>query len=347
MASNIRIFSPSGIELDNIIASTKRSWISSSRGAEGDCVWEMSTLDEKTTEKNLCFGNIVVIEHDNLPDWVGVIDCSPAERAWSYGKVTVTAYTAERLCKFGTTRNETRNATYGGLFRAALDYYNEDTALPIFAGQIDDNGLSRQETFGSDPFTHIQRIAGRSGGEWDVTADFSSGKLSLRGNWYTRTGVNTGVMLFDGDNGNIEMKEPILSEGALPIYNTIVGYSDAPTAGTRLKSKSSDEASRAKYGIRILTKVYTGITTQSGLDVAVNLDLKSYNKPIIQHEISVIDSRIFNLLRRGNIFDIDLSGSGFSQYGGIGYQGKCKVYSIEYDDAAENRVALGVETYDS
>ena len=94
-----RVFDQFGNPLDMLEVRAPRSWLLND---VGQCVFSLSVRDPHCTERNLRYGNLVLVQSAGLPDWVGVID---PPRGRNYGSVTVTAYSAEYLLKLRLATN--------------------------------------------------------------------------------------------------------------------------------------------------------------------------------------------------------------------------------------------------
>lgn len=345
-ASKLRIATRGGIELVEFAAESTRSWISTSRGGEGDCIWDMSELDAKTREEILRFGNLVYIAgEDGEEDWFGVIDLDPSTQDFRYGSVTVKAYSGERLLKFVDTPMVKATGTAGIIFKQIIDAYNQDTETPIHYGEIWEGGNSREETLGGQCFTEALRVASRANNEWDITMKVVDGKWKIYANWYQPRATVTNRELYQRHNSNIESMDPMLSKNG-PIINTITGVSDASTSGVRIVKIKQNDASRALYGPRRKTIAYTGITDEVTLLASMEADLARYAFPVDQIVLNVLNiGGIKPYIRRGNILSVSLQHESFRN-GGKGFEGSVKIFSKEVDDKVD-KVKIGTEVVES
>ena len=193
MTSRVLIFDQAGKPLAEIDTNVTRSWVLH-RGEGSDIgrgEFEIAKSDPKATEKNLQYGNFVVVEHDVLPIWVGVID---TPRKWtSTGIITVSLYAAEKVLEWRRGEGQLKvTATPGGLYREIIKRANTAGQIVIVPGEIYEGNSSIAELINlSDLLNETKRIASLTACEWDFTpAVDSKGVLVLKANWYQRMGVD-------------------------------------------------------------------------------------------------------------------------------------------------------------
>lgn len=333
----IRVFDRSGRETAEIVARARRSWILDD---EGECVFTLSTRDSKAREEILQYGNLVLVEHAQLPDWAGVIDLYPAERVWNGRSLTITAYSLERLLKSGTTPIRAITGTPGAIVKQIVDFYNTETDLFILPGEIWLGGNQREETLGDSCFVQTQRVMQRAHANWNISHRLEGGKLKLFINVYEKKGVQTGRLLFDGADGNIEKANPALTEAG-PIYNIITGYSDASTSGTRLSITLRNEASIKLFGPRRLSQTFSGVTDMATLQKNTQTALNASSMPYKQTTIAILNKgNIYQSVDTGNIFDIHRSNVGFTN-GALSFDAQVRLFSMEYEGTPD-KVKAGV-----
>jgi len=339
MSNVIRIFNRAGTELTEIEARARRSWILND---EGDCFFTLAIRDSKAKEELLQYGNLVLIEHDELPDWAGVIDLDPAERVWRGGSLDVSAYSLERLLKSSDSPILKVTGTAGSIFRQVIDVYNMEAESIMLPGEIWLGGTQREETLGDSCFTHVKRVSERANNDWNISHRLEGGKFKLYANYYEQRGAKTERLLYDGKEGNIEKVDTALSEAG-PIYNIITGYSDASTTGTRQKVTLRNEESIEIFGPRRNSLTFSGVTELATLTKNTQSTLDNYAYPYKQAGLTVLNKgNIFGTLEVGNVLDLRLSKSGFLG-GALGYEAEVKIISMQYSGTPD-KVALGVRT---
>ena len=90
----IRVFDRNGSPIGEINALYTCSWL---LNAPGKLSFTLSVNDPKCREDFLRFGNLVLVLHDDLPAWGGVID---TPREWGDGNVRINAWGGEKLLDF-------------------------------------------------------------------------------------------------------------------------------------------------------------------------------------------------------------------------------------------------------
>ena len=137
--SRITVYDRAGNALAELIATASRAW---KLNEYGQAQIELSTREAAVKEETLRYGNLVLIEHETLGEWGGVID---TPRAWSAGSVLVNAYSAEYLLTFrrGPVVKKL-NGTAGAIFSAILRTANGAGDLRVSEGEIYQGGQARQ-----------------------------------------------------------------------------------------------------------------------------------------------------------------------------------------------------------
>lgn len=332
--SRVLVFDRRGTPLDEVDALTTRSWV---LNGEGDAEWYMATSDAKTTEINLRYGNFVLIQQDNLPDWIGVIE---GGREWTPGRVKVRANTLERLMRNCGSPIVLGSGSAGSLFRAFLRVYNAGGAeLPIEEGPIYMGGAQRVETLGDQLYIHLQRVAERSGNVWRLNGYVGTdGRLRLRGEWLQDIGEEGGILM---EGTHLALSSPTATEET-PIWNRVTGLGDATTSGTRLSVTMEDAESIGRYGARSTSIVFSGNTTIETLTENTREYLRRYARPRLQINCVVVEGYI-GMVRLGNWYTVELYSAGF----GDGIRARARVRAMQYSDETRTLEAtMEVSDYD-
>jgi hypothetical protein len=346
MSSKITLFDFNGnylAELDKV--PVVRSWV---RDDFGRAQFTLSIKAPQCTERNLRYGNLVLVEHipsvdaagvvhGQLPPWVGVI---LPPRIWTLGQVQVTAYTPEYLLQYRGMPQGTIKGTPGNLFSqliqdavAVSGFYLGGTS--ILPGAIDTSGPTVSEVVTSSAYDHIKSIATKSGNDWNITGvkDVNN-HLSLYANWYLTVKAMTNLLLADS-NSRIDASTAILTENG-PIYNAVYGQSQ--TQSLSPVSSQQDLVSMGLYGILHVIQTFPA-TDQNSVDTASKQFIIANSQPRYVTTPTALDvAQTFTSLFVGALVQYSTLAAGF-QGGAIGFTAQYSITSMQYDDAT-NECAL-------
>lgn len=340
----VRIFQRDGTPIAEFKARVERSW---SLGNEGRAQFiYASRITDIVNRDVLQYGNWVLIENDQLPPWVGVID---TPRTWTPRTVRVSIYTPEKVFEWRRGDLEVKkNGSAGALFRYLLSLVNGAEATIIKAGDIDETGTYREETINPTPLNRdLKRIQERSGEEYQWRPDTDAlGRLIVYADWQPRIGIDTGALLHEGKGGgNVEAISGLFVEDG-DIYNNILGYGDGMTWTTKTKYIANDERSGSDYGLRQTSKYFNGVTNTVTLKDNTTEYLKTTKNPVSKFKLNVINvGDTFKYIQLGNTLNLQLQSMGF-QTGGIGYEAVVRIVGMRYNPSSKNKIELVTEVID-
>lgn len=356
--SRLRIFNPSGNLLEEIDYPTTRSWILNNAQTTqlGRCQFTVNVYDAfaggfnpKLTQANFQYGNLLLCEHKpsvnedgttngKLPDWVGVI---VPPQTWEYGKVTITAVSAEQLLAYRSIGGSSASNHYsggppGGAFAWALSLANQNvtffgSGVPIQPGSIDYGGKGVERYFKLDALTEIRGIATASGFDWDVTPQVSAGnQLQLFGNWYPKKGIDAGLVL---SNLNLQSVSPLYTEQG-QFYNFVIGYSSSTSPANRVFARSINQAginANGPMGTVVVFQNTEGIA-QEALQAMTDAYLAGISGPLRTFAPTLLDKdNDFSFAVTGNTMLVQNDTVGFFN-GGIGVNGSVRITAVEYSE---------------
>lgn len=324
--SRIQVFDRNGVMIAEFEATCNRSWLLSD---VGKAQLDLSVFDAKCRREYLEFGNLVLVEHEKLPAWGGVID---TPRTWyGNGAVSVQAYSAEKLLSYRIAPlNITLKGTAGEIVRQMLQLAQADDTLPIVEGQIDVGGTQRQETLNvSVILEEMQRVAKRAGGEFTVIPVVTRGILSFELSYYTSIGRETGFGLEEGHN--LELTSRVLVEQG-NLVNDLVGYGDGASWTSRPTQRVIDEGSIGLYGRRQGAKNFSGNVIEGTLlDNSVKY-VEQRKQPRMTFDLSALNvGETWSWLRPGNVLKMRLFSVGFNG-DSFGYTGDVLVRGMEFNE---------------
>lgn len=303
----------------------ERSWVLNGIGVARLTI---SKTDPLATERNLRFGNRILIKSDTAGDWGGII-WTP--RKWTSTYIEVTAYTAEYILKLRRTESETwASNTASGHFAKLIDIANapEQTGIVFESGYA---GGAWSETVNYETgWDVLQRIALLSAEEWSLTPSFTNGSLKFIGRWHLYQGTTQSRRLYEGTN--LELPSGVLLTEQSDIGNDVLVVSQGSTQATTFTATAQDAASRAKYGLAQLVS-----TTQAGssgaTQVAANALLSYSKNPRRTFAVTALNAAdTFLSLRIGNFLYMQLVNYGYLADGTMGTNTLVRVIARQYDE---------------
>lgn len=339
--SNIKIFNGDGYWMTNIIANADRSWMISKYGS---CEFTMPVISDKCRERYLNFGNFIMIEHESLPPWAGMID---TPRVWGNNKVKIKAYTPEYILNYRCVGYLNDKVTPGTMFSKLIDIANriDDTRLFSIA-PIDETGKAIKFELRYEKMYDFMRdkIAG-AGYEWNINPVFENNRLRFEASLYEKFVNKVNFILAEGIN--IEANDDTLTEDGY-IYNKYFGIGEGSSWSERVIYPTQNDTSIAKYKYRE-GSVEVGESGQSAVEEYTEKQLAVDKQPKLKFDVSAIDeNNTFKWLRLGNVLPIILSVCGFNgdkvgttanaRITGMAYdesKGTCRLVLEEYTDDSE------------
>jgi hypothetical protein len=284
------IFSRDGTPITDFKASAIRS---SLLNEIGEAVFYIATSSIKCKREVLEYGNFVLMQHDSLGDWVGVID---TPRPWHHGYVEVHAFEPAYILQYRTTPlNGLLDGTPGIKITQLLAMANGQEDTLIRAGNIFIGGAASQEITDDSVYAHLKKISDNNHYDWVTTPSVdSSGKLSIALDWFEKAGVQTDLELAQGKN--ILYGDTPLEESG-EIINSVLALSDA----AELSVIYTDELSRKQIGLRQVRHTFSGITETLTLQVAAKQYVDDHKESDIGTPLTAVNvGATFSNIRLGN-----------------------------------------------
>lgn len=328
MTSRMLVFTPHGDALGELSVPVFRAW-AMNKVAEAE--FEISTNDAGATPELLNVGNLLLIQHDTLPDWVGVLD-TPME--WDAHKVKCKAYSAEVIMDWRyTPLVHIEISPAPDFFKMALELMNSYFAegISIEAGEI----ASRATLIylqGIRWSTLLEKLSIKNGFEWNITGKLEAGRLRLFLNVYDYMGITTFQVL---DNSNTELSTPVITDSGT-VYNYVVVYSQGASGGARNYATATDPESIAQFGLRVTAEEQKGSgTDEAGLQIAADYILYNYRQPHSKISPTVLNiGDTFRHLRLGNVVQWRTATTTFTGKL-LGKQAAARILGMEYNEVAD------------
>lgn len=322
MSGQITVYTPMGIPLADLDADVLCSWV---LNGPGEATFTISTKDNKCREQFLRFGNRLLIQNDDLPDWIGIMD---TPRTWSYGKVECRAVGAEAWFDWRVTNFYGMLDNLADVYRYIIDDCNSWGGSQMYYGQITTGGISAAAKLGGKASDIINRLCQRFRADWSVTSriDPLNNRLSLRANMYAgMRGDWTQLVL---NNVNSKLTEPLQAEDGA-IFNDVFYYSEPGDQGGYKVGEAKDQRSILRYDLRQCAEQGVG-SDETGLSFMAWLKLQETREPKVMIAPSVLNvENAWQSLRVGNVifWDSDYAGFGRNQ---LGMSATLRITGMEY-----------------
>jgi hypothetical protein len=331
MGTQVRVFDRFGVPLVDLDCFARRSW---KLNGMGKAIFRIAKTDPRCAEVNLRFGNLVLVEHDGVGRWGGVID---PPRHWNEGEIEFTAYTPELLLKYSVLWNPVlaTDETAGYRFEGYLyENFEERHDREIFElGTVFKGGTTWDDVSGLqdfDCYKKLREFSDKSGQDWEFLPRFrGNGNLYFECNWHESLGSTyDDIIVEEGKHINIKGGTVFSEQGE--IANQIYAY--WPDDTSYEYSNNQDAESEVFYGERWKRYSIT-FTNYAAVNDWINEKLSEMKNPRRTFNISVVnDGDIFSYLGVGNTVGLQLVNYGFTN-NALGIETTVRVKSREY---AEN-----------
>jgi hypothetical protein len=302
----------------------------------GEASFKMAYNDPKWSRKNFEFGNLLLININNLPAWGGVID---NVRSWGKFECTVHAYSGEYLFAlraFMSPYSETHSAGthfYQWIHRANL---KEDTLIE--PGKLWGGGASFPFPVAYMKISSaIEDLLEKSGNDYAVIpVTYANGRLAFYGHWYKKRLSFRQTNLREGHN--LEVNEQSLAEYP-PKANDVLAFGSASVVADKAISEAENKSSQGKYRLR-QDCASVNSNEQAAVVAAASaaIDLDGDKRNIFADLAALNIGSTFSDLDIGNVLPVQ-----FIQYG-FGLETRVRIVRMEYVDGIE-KVKLTGEEY--
>lgn len=314
------IHSKDGSPLTDIRASVQRSWLLKDIG---QAVFSVAINSPKCLLEYLEYGNLLYIQHDTLPDWVGIID---TPRVWRNGYVEVYAYEPAMLLKYRYPPISYKfTGTPTEKFQMLIDAANtqSDTLMRVENNTV--AGDATEEEYSASVYDHIKDLCAKYDAEWMTYPVITENrKLGIGIDFVPRVGVQTDMELAQGRN-ILYGDAPFEESGEL--INAIEAMTENSDAQITVVSQSVD----APYGLRALRQSFAGVGSDSLPAIAQNYLAKSKD-PTIAAPMTVVDrGGLYSNLSIGNTMKYSYGKVGFSD-GGLGVSRKVRIAGFRFNE---------------
>jgi len=291
-------------------------------------------------------GNLVLIEHDRVGPWAGILALPQTFDEMS-GEAELTAYTAEWLLKYRMV--EARFAgTRGQIFEDLLQAANEVPGPDFQVGTLYRDGESFPLAAGKQPNIYdmiVGNLGGdRAGHDWGLTHAFTAdGRLYFVGHWYGIRGeYRPNVALIEGHNMQLPSGAVLTYDGE--ILNDVKTKGEKEREGQhrgKPEQRRRDWTSIGQYGVfQQLLLVEATSETEVG-DIAVTT-LAEQAQPRKRFRVEALDiNDSFDFLHLGDVIPVRFVRAGFFS-GQLGMETDVRIIGKAFDET-EGYMTLTVE----
>ena len=332
--SRILVFDQNGNSVGEVHGICNRGW-----SINGGGETTISLSNTEALHPWLQFGNIMYVEHPDLPTWAGVLDTP-----WkATSPVQLTVYDISYLLHLRSPEAPLiLRGTTGGVASKIIELANQLGDLRIRTGLIDANDFERDEKFEVKTYWEMLKdLVTRTGYEMMFRVERDTDRrLIAYLDMSKAVGYDDPLVLSDGQNGNMQMSE-VSVDGE--IWNRVLGMSDESTFTSRKRTAPlEDSVSIGKYGLRNIVKTFTGILNQTALDTAAYIFRTDAGNPNMKLTVNVLDRQnTFSGLRIGNRVNLRAT-KAILPGGKQGWNGIGRITSMFYTESS-NTVAVSFE----
>lgn len=335
MTSRIVIYDKTGGAIAEIEANVQRTW---ELNAYASATFMLANNDLKAQEEFVQFGNFLVVEHEKLGSWAGMID---TPRDWGYRQFTVHAYSAEYiLTKRRGPTSATLEGSPGAVFQQMVELANQAAPTLIQVGTVYSGGRTRKEPYNLENlYEAIKALAQGCGQDWDVLPVFSAGgKLGFEANWYEKKGILQPIRLEETLNLEL-LADPLVEQG--DIVNDLVGFGGGGTWESRASVRLIDATSAGIYGTMQGSRSFDP-DEEGTIEENTRTALAKAAYPRRTFRIHALDvGDLFYSLRPGNRLPLKTLNIGFTG-GNFGMETVVRILGMTYDDIS-NKVEMVVD----
>ena len=315
------IYNHQGIPLTDIRAAVVRSWL---LNTIGEAIFYLPVSGSKCRREFLEFGNFIVVEHDSLPDWVGMID---TPRIWHNGYVEVHAFDPAFLLQYRfPPLNSIMSGTPAQRAGQLLDWANGQYDTRIRMGYQAGEGVAVEETVSESIYTHLKRLSENNGHDWICSPSYDeNGNLMVILDWYARAGIDTGFELTQGKN-------IIYGDAPLEESGELISYEEAISDPQEDGFATATYGEAAPYGLRAVRNLYSGQPDAGTLLSYATQTVQKQKTPAVSTPLTVVDTgSTFSHLRLGNVLQYKYTNVGFD-ISGLGAQDTVRINGLRYDE---------------
>ncbi len=316
---------------------------------DADCGWAISgggsfsvTLSaDEAAKKILQLGRMVMIAPKDLPVYAGVID-TPWNGSYP---VKIMVYDLPYLLSWREPYHaDVRTGSLSELAGRFLELAQQLGNFNIRLGNVAESGdLADYPIEQRSIWNQLQDLVKKTGTEMMFRSEIDDNNTLVHYlDIQPRLGVETSVVLQDGENANAEISD-VVEDG--DIRNSVLGFSNESSGASRKYSAiKMDAESISTYMLRNRVLQYK-TQTQTALDAYAEAELANNSRPKISVKLKAMrrypEDPLFNYLRLGNVISVRATRCILSG-GRIGWSGQARIVAMKRLEVS-NQVELTVD----
>jgi hypothetical protein len=295
----------------------------------------IATSDPKATERNLRFGNRVLIEFEpslGLPNWGGTIE---PNRKWTYGKIEFDVYSIGYSLQFRQTQKHRmfEKMTAGAIFRNLIREVEQEHSMGLVLGRVWEGGREHTPNYHFESIWNIINtdLHQKEFVDTKFTPFLSNGYIKFRASLHENLGTDRSSRLALKQGKNVKVNS-FTEQG--PIMNEFAAAGAGSSWGDeRVTAIGQYNDSVQKYGLRQSSAVFSNVSQVTTLWRFVIQSLKRDGWPKVMTDLAVTNSEPakFGRYRVGDELQCVLPDYGFN-----GYDEKVRVIGREYNHKSGN-----------
>jgi len=299
---------------------------------------QIAISDDVASERWLNFGRMVVIQPEDLPTYLGMIDTP-----WgALSPVQLSIYDPEYLLNIRVAENSPLkfSGNVGSILEQIIDVANAQEDLFLRMGNIENiDPTYREETLdGRTLWEQVKALLLRSGTEMRIRPEQGADKR-----WYvyldisSLMGSDTEYLLSDGEQGNMKIRSAVVRQ---EIINRVIGISSQSSVDSRLKTDPLESAnSRSLYRMRNRFVQFRDVVDLDTLTRNTQNSLNASSFPYLEISVDVLNiDHAFKNLRLGN--RVVAHASKIILNGGVrGWRGVARITKMAYVEST-NTVSM-------
>jgi len=283
-------------------------------------------------------GRLVLVMHDTLPAWAGVVDTPIGLLA----PAPITIYNIEYLLKLRSPDAPQKlTGTVASIVGKMIEQANRQEEMYVRLGVAGGSTTYREEVLDQRSYwEQLNAIVARSGSEmiFRPQREPSDGnRLYVYVDILDRAGVDTDFLLHDGQGGNVKLVGATIER---EIWNRVIGINGSSSAEDRLTTAPQvDTVSAATFRLRSQIQQFRGTVLQSTLLEQTQQYVREYSTPVLRFQAQVMDvGDTFRNMERGNGVILHASKVVLPD-GRTGWRGTARILAMAYN---ERQKSLGM-----
>lgn len=336
--SRVKVFNLDNRSVGEFEAIANRGWgLSGAVALQGGMQTTLTIPASVASKDWLQFGRMVLIEQENLPAWSGVIDAP-----WSAtNPVNVTLYSQEYLMNMRMPDHAiVLDGSFEKVLERLIEMANDEEELYLRLGTMGDMPAGQQQLTVKQTslWAQMNDFGKREGVEYSFRPTHDTNEaLTVYVDAGTELGVDTGVLLHDGDNANMQVMSAQVDG---QIVNRMIGIGRQDSEGSRPQTTPyRDDDSVNVYRLRSAVRQFNNLTNLSNLQIATQNALRRSKAPRLKLRLAMRDVGLFQFLAPGNRYRVHVANI-YLPGGRQGWRGEMRMTQMALDEGAKSMITM-------